>query len=191
MRVASAAPLLAAGLCVLGAGCEGGPGSARIFKVDAGAMEPTLQVGERVAVTSDSSTPHVDEIVVFHPPEGSAEQRCGRQPAKGEMCSQPAARKQAGVNIVSRIVAGPGDEIYMTDGHLFRKAAGHGSFVRELDPYIRPCGQGGSSPCSFPKPITVPAGHWFMVGDNRGESDDSRFWGPVPTSWLVGQVQLF
>jgi signal peptidase I len=34
--------------------------------------------------------------------------------------------------------------------------------------------------------ITVPAGHWFMMGDNRGESDDSRFWGPVPTGWIIG-----
>ena len=32
----------------------------------------------------------------------------------------------------------------------------------------------------------VPAGHWFMMGDNRGESDDSRFWGPVPEDWIIG-----
>ena len=32
------------------------------------------------------------------------------------------------------------------------------------------------------------AGHWFMLGDNRGESDDSRFYGPVPTSWIIGHV---
>ena len=34
--------------------------------------------------------------------------------------------------------------------------------------------------------IRIPADHWFMMGDNRGESDDSRFWGPVPTGWIVG-----
>jgi signal peptidase I len=57
---------------------------------------------------------------------------------------------------------------------------------READSYIRPCS--GVSECNFPVPITIPAGDWFLLGDNRGESDDSRFWGPVPTSWIVGVV---
>jgi signal peptidase I len=36
--------------------------------------------------------------------------------------------------------------------------------------------------------ITVPKDHWFLMGDNRGNSDDSRFWGPVPTSWIIGKA---
>jgi len=44
--------------------------------------------------------------------------------------------------------------------------------------------------CEMPRPITVPDGPWFLAGDNRGESDDSRFWGPVPTSAIVGIVRL-
>jgi Signal peptidase, peptidase S26 len=40
----------------------------------------------------------------------------------------------------------------------------------------------------FPVPIRVPAGHWFLMGDNRGESIDSRFWGAVPTGWILGAV---
>jgi type IV secretory pathway protease TraF len=31
---------------------------------------------------------------------------------------------------------------------------------------------------------------WFLAGDNRGESDDSRFWGPVPTDAIVGIVRF-
>ena len=54
----------------------------------------------------------------------------------------------------------------------------------EKDSYIRPCA--GAAECNFPTPIKIPAGHWFMMGDNRGESDDSRFWGPVPKGWIVG-----
>jgi signal peptidase I len=42
-------------------------------------------------------------------------------------------------------------------------------------------------PCEFPQAITVPAGHLFMLGDNRGASDDSRFWGPVPEDWVIGR----
>ena len=47
-----------------------------------------------------------------------------------------------------------------------------------------PCG--GGEDCNFPKQITIPADHYFMMGDNRGASDDSRFWGPVPRDWIIG-----
>ena len=40
--------------------------------------------------------------------------------------------------------------------------------------------------CTFPRSITVPKGDYYMMGDNRGESDDSRFWGPVPQNWVIG-----
>ena len=57
---------------------------------------------------------------------------------------------------------------------------------READSYTTPC---GSSPeCNFPTPITIPASAYFLLGDNRGESEDSRFWGPVPRAWIVGKA---
>jgi len=37
--------------------------------------------------------------------------------------------------------------------------------------------------------ITIPPGDYFMLGDNRGASDDSRFWGPVPQAWIIGKVE--
>jgi signal peptidase I len=55
---------------------------------------------------------------------------------------------------------------------------------RQKEPFIRNCAAG--SDCNFPTPITIPPDHWFMMGDNRGESDDSRFWGPVPKKWIIG-----
>jgi signal peptidase I len=42
--------------------------------------------------------------------------------------------------------------------------------------------------CTFMRAITIPPDHWFMLGDNRGASDDSRFWGPVPTRAIIGRV---
>jgi signal peptidase I len=54
------------------------------------------------------------------------------------------------------------------------------------EPYAEPCG--GGEGCEFPTEITIPADHYFMMGDNRGSSDDSRFWGPVPEKWIIGEA---
>ena len=40
----------------------------------------------------------------------------------------------------------------------------------------------------MPKTITIPPDMYFMMGDNRGASDDSRFWGPVPKEWIIGEA---
>jgi signal peptidase I len=162
------------------------------YRIPSGSMEPTLAIGQRVLVNRIAMTfsePHVGEIAVFHPPEGAEQQQCGPTPHAitfGEAaCAAPIA-KQSSVTFVKRIVAGPGDEIYVREGHVFRKTAGTTQFVAEKDSYIKAC---GSSPeCNFITPIKIPPGHWFMMGDNRGDSDDSRFWGPVPTAWIIGQA---
>jgi signal peptidase I len=154
------------------------------YRIPSGSMEPTLAVGQRVLVNrldTRFKKPHVGEITVFHPPADATQQLCGSVPhvvkLGGAACAEPEPKK-ASVNFIKRIVAGPGDVISIVEGHVIRNG------VREKDSYIREC---GSSPeCNFPTPIKIPAGHWFMMGDNRGESDDSRFWGPVPESWIIG-----
>ena len=131
----------------------------------------------------------VGEIVVFHPPEVAEQQECGPKAhvirPGGAACAQPALPSSS-IKFVKRIVAGPGDEIYIREGHVYRKATGSSGFVREPDSYIRPC---ASSPeCNFPTPIKISAEQWYMLGDNRGESDDSRFYGAIPAGWIVGTV---
>jgi signal peptidase I len=160
------------------------------YRIPTGSMEPTLAVGQRVLVNRLSSSYKVGEIVVFHPPAGAEEQICGHQPesvAPGGAACDATAPREASVNFIKRIVAGPGDEIYISGGHVYRRAKGQTRFVREQDSYIKPC-EASSSECDFPRPIKIAAGHWFMMGDNRGDSDDSRFWGPVPTSWIIGEA---
>jgi signal peptidase I len=162
-----------------------GGASVHVYRVPSGSMEPTLPIGARIVVKKGQ--PAVGAIAIYHPPEGFATEECGPKPhvAKpgGAACDAPIP-KASEIKEIKRIVAGPGDEIYIREGHVYRRADGSGRFVRESDSYIRAC---GSNPeCDFPIPISIPAGYWFLMGDNRGESDDSRFWGPVPTAWILG-----
>jgi signal peptidase I len=156
------------------------------YRIPSGSMEPTLRVGQRVLVNrlgERFSEPHVGEIAVFHPPVGAEQEQCG---AVGQglgstaACSQAVAKENESVNFIKRVVAGPGDTIFIREGHLFRNGK------RENDSYIAPCEGQPEEHCNFLTPIKIPAGHWFMMGDNRGKSDDSRFWGPVPTGWIIG-----
>ncbi|HEY1458119.1 MAG TPA: signal peptidase I [Solirubrobacteraceae bacterium] len=179
------------------------------YRIPSGSMEPTLIVGQRILanrIGMSISGPHVGEIVVFHPPKGASNEQCGPTPGQRvhfgtSPCDETNPEEDTGTNFIKRVVAGPGDEIYVSEGHVYRRAAGKSSFVGEHDPYIKPCqGRGEitiprsvplspqrfATSCDFPQAIKIPRGHWFMMGDNRGGSDDSRFWGPVPTGWMIG-----
>jgi len=164
------------------------------YKIPSGSMEPTLTIGQRVLVDRigmNFSNPEIGDIVVFHPPKGAEEEICGsvvqaphRVTYGKAACSAPVP-EEGEVNFIKRVVAGPGDWLYIKEGHAYLSTKGEkGPFKREKDSYIRACG--ASPECDFLTPIKVPAGHWFMMGDNRGRSDDSRFWGPVPTKWIIG-----
>jgi signal peptidase I len=95
----------------------------------------------------------------------------------GEACPKPTAER-SDQNFIKRIVAGPGDTLSIEEGH----PVVNGEIKRD-EPYILPC-----NTCNLPKTITIPADHYFMMGDNRGASDDSRFWGPVPRDWIIGEA---
>ena len=101
-----------------------------------------------------------------------------RPAADGQVCLKPTPEK-ADVNFIKRVVAGPGDRLQIRDGHVILNGK------RQKEPFIEPC-RGGDGECDFPREVTIPADHYFMMGDNRGSSDDSRFWGPVPRNWIVG-----
>jgi signal peptidase I len=95
---------------------------------------------------------------------------------------------------VKRVVALPGDWIEVKRGRVYLATDGNAtppqSAFREQDePFIRRDGNDlNCQLCNLPRPVRVPPGRYFMVGDNRAESDDSRQWGPVPLEWLVGKV---
>jgi signal peptidase I len=149
------------------------------YQIPSGSMEPTLEVGERVIVNrlgTHFGDPEIGDIVVFHPPVGP---RCGAQHPDDQVCSRPAA-EDTDTNFIKRVVAEPGDRLSVHDGHPVVNG------VEAKEDFAVPCR--APSQCDFPKPITVPEDHYFMMGDNRPSSDDSRFWGPIPKEWIIGQA---
>jgi signal peptidase I len=151
------------------------------YRIPSESMVPTLEIGQRVLVNRIGSRfggPSTGDVTVFHPPAGSETNQCGARQRDGEPCSRPTAGR-SDVNFIKRVVAGPGDRVSIDDGHVILNGR------RQREPFARfeGCSNGD---CDFPREITVPPGHYFMMGDNRGASDDSRFWGPVPRKWIIG-----
>lgn len=157
------------------------------YRIPSESMVPTLEIGQRVLVNRIGNTfsdgPDVGQVVVFHPPQGSATDTCGNPDRReGQACDRPTPR-QADVNFIKRVVGGPGDRIRIVEGQVFR----NGKPLKDEEEFISDsCSGNAGRGCDLPVEITVPKGHFFMMGDNRGESDDSRFWGPVPRDWIIG-----
>ncbi len=139
------------------------------YRIPSESMEDTLLIGDRVLVDRISwrfSEPERGDIVVFHPPfEGPV--------------------------LIKRIVGMPGDQISLREGSVFV----NGDPIDE--PYVRIGLEGTPEPTepfdnglpwSLQEPYTVPEGNYFVMGDNRTDSGDSREFGPVTRGQLVGQA---
>lgn len=157
------------------------------YRIPSPSMVPTLTIGQRVLTNRLINHPSLGDVVVFHPPAGATTADgnpvCGNPDQGGDggpgaqACDKPTAQESS-ETFIKRVVGIPGDRIQIINGHVYRNG------VREKDSYIIPCGTAPT--CNFPKPIVIPPGDYFMMGDNRGASDDSRFWGPVPDKWVIG-----
>jgi signal peptidase I len=158
----------------------------KTYRIPSGSMEPTLDIGQRVLVNRIGTRfgdPSVGDIVVFHPPKGADDAgapQCGVATeglGSSRACSTPTPER-SDQTFIKRVVGTGGDRIQIRDGHVIRNGR------READDFTNACGDGQG--CTFDGTITVPDGSFFMMGDNRGQSDDSRFWGPVPKRWVIG-----
>jgi signal peptidase I len=154
------------------------------YRIPSPSMVPTLQIGQRILVNRLNTSPGLGDVVVFHPPAGAdpVEPECGN-PGQGaghpQACDKPTPAVSTQTPFVKRVVGLPGDHLRIINGHVWRNGK------KEQGSYVQPCNSGPAN-CTFPRTITVPAGMYYMMGDNRGESDDSRFWGPVPKKWIIG-----
>jgi signal peptidase I len=145
------------------------------YSIPSGSMEPTLQIGDRIVVDKLSYHLHgVDagNIIVFAtPPE--------------EDCAGPPV-----ADLVKRVIGLPGQSISLSEGRVYID----GKPLAEpwLPPSVREETYPGpsSQPYALHRAFHIPAGDVFVMGDNRTQSCDSRYWGPVPESTIVGKVDL-
>jgi signal peptidase I len=152
------------------------------FRIPSQSMEPTLDVGQRVLVDRvrfHFRDPKVGDVVVFKPPHGADLNECGAPPKPGQACAVSTKQKSS-TNFIKRIVAVPGDSISIKQGRVYINGKLRDPWKINKDPA---CGI-----CNLPRPLTVPPGQYYMMGDNRGESADSREWGPVPRKWIIGKA---
>lgn len=131
------------------------------FYIPSESMVPTLKVGDRVLVNKlsyDLHDVHRGDIVVFKAP--------------------PEARSDGIDDLVKRVVGLPGDTVEAREnGKVYVNG-------RRLDESYLPK---GTLTTNLP-PTKIPAGHLFMMGDNRDASRDSRYFGPIKESSIIGRV---
>ena len=151
------------------------------FRIPSESMVPTLQIGQRVLVDRVSfkfGEPDRGDIVVFKPPVGQPS-TCGVPRASDQPCPRGTPEK-SDTNFIKRVVGLPGDRLKVLEGHVYINGRRQKESYARIDPEC--------ATCNLPREITIPDGQYYMMGDNRGESADSREWGPVPKEWLIGKA---
>ena len=165
------------------------------FTIPSGSMLPSLEIGDYVLVNKFSYGVRLPVIGTEILPVGL--------PARGDVMvfKFPA---QPSVNYIKRVVGLPGDRIESRGEVLFINGVEGKRELLSQEPAIEPWQQVwrenllgvthrtreeiGREPTGGDWSYTVPAGHYFMMGDNRDNSNDSRFWGPVAEHLIVGKA---
>ena len=145
------------------------------YSIPSGSMEPTLQIGDRIVVDKLSYHLHGvgrGNIIVFS------------TPPKEDCAGPPVA------DLVKRVIGLPDETISLSGGQVY--IDGHVLAEPWVPPKEKDATYPGpvGTPYSLYRPYRIPAGDVYVMGDNRTESCDSRYWGPVPESTIVGKVDL-
>jgi signal peptidase I len=153
------------------------------YGVSSDAMRPTYDEGERLVVNADAYAAKPvrrGDVVVFQAPaaQGCPNARAGLGYTR--MCDA-VIRKFTDVRFLKRVVAIAGDRLALRGGQLLVNGE------PEDDAAFAPCDD--PTLCMFPETIVVPPKSVYVLGDNRGASEDSRVFGPVPLVAVQGQVE--
>jgi signal peptidase I len=157
------------------------------YQVPTGSMERTILVGDHLLVNKFSYAPRLERWAKLLP---------YRDVRRGDIIvfKKPGDDVNPGNVLVKRAVAGPGDVVLVRDKKLFvnGKPADAPS-VQHTDPEVYP--DDPAVPDMARRrdqfgPFTVPPGQWFGMGDNRDNSLDSRYWGPVPRENIFGRPTI-
>jgi signal peptidase I len=147
------------------------------FYIPSGSMLPTLHVDDRVIVSRIAyrlHAPRRGDVVVFDAPPGQRRRRDTSLPpvrfVRGLLA--PSAEEY-----VKRVVGLPGDRVEARNGHV----QVNGRVL--VEPYL----PAATDTEDFPVTV-VPEGRLFVIGDNRAASLDSRSFGPIRRSSVVGRV---
>jgi signal peptidase I len=149
------------------------------FKIPSGSMEPNLLIGDHLLVNKFVSAPtlarmedtllpietiHRGDVIVFKHP---------RMPER---------------DLIKRTIGLPGETIELRDKQVYVDG-------KPLDEpyaqYLLPRGLDEETQTDVRRkfgPVTVPPGHYFMMGDNRDNSEDSRYWGFLPREYVKGKA---
>ena len=150
------------------------------FKIPTGSMEPNLLVGDHLIVNK----------AVFSPSATGLERAImpRRDIRRGEVVVFKFP-KDPSRDFIKRVIGLPGDQIELrrkkvyVNGQALDEPYAH--FITPLSPE----GDRRSSDLREEYgPVTVPSGQYFVMGDNRDNSEDSRFWGFLPASYVKGKA---
>jgi signal peptidase I len=133
-------------------------------------MLPTLEIGDRLIVEKLSYYSHLPQrgdIIVFAPPP--------------QLQKQGFQDDQA---FIKRVIGLPGDTVEVKNGRVFIDSPGEKLHQPQLltEAYI------AAPPDYLMSPIVVPPGQFFVMGDNRNNSNDSHVWGFLPKANIIGHA---
>jgi len=175
------------------------PSYVRLYRVHGSSDAPTYLVGDRIIVNKaafDLRIPFTDIVLLSH-----------SEPVHGDvvMFREPGRE----ILVFKRVIGCPGDTLVMRDNRLTINGIGleyapfrgawHPAFAENKvgTEIVNETGNGETYQITFTPgasgygtfdPIEVPAGQYYLVGDNRDNSRDSRMYGPVPRQLIVGRV---